>query len=162
MVLRCSWIRFRRSHKNNKQYQASFVGFFPSDNPAYSCVVLVDSPNVKKGFYGAQIALPVFKEIASEIYLMEGLFWGVKDTLLFNKNSEQIVSILNNYKNLFYKSENNKNYPSVIGMHLTDAILELEKRGFEVYVKGDYGVVKKQYPKAGARVVKDLAVTIFI
>ena len=47
-------------------------------------------------------------------------------------------------------------------MHLTDAILELEKRGFEVFVKGDYGVVKKQYPKAGARVVKDLAVTIFI
>ena len=85
---------------------------------------------------------------------MEGLFWGFKDTLLFNKNSDQIVSILNNYKNLFYKSENNKNYPSVIGMHLTDAILELEKRGFEVFVKGDYGVVKKQYPKAGARVVK--------
>jgi len=149
-------------NKNKKQYQASFVGFFPSDNPAYSCVVLVDSPDVKKGFYGAQIALPVFKEIASEIYLMEGLFWGFRDTLLFNKNSEQIVSILNNYKNLFHKSENNKNYPSVIGMHLTDAILELEKRGFEVLIKGDYGVVKKQYPKAGARVIKDLAVTIFI
>ena len=68
--------------------------------------------------------------------------------------------MFNNYKNLFYKSENNKNYPSVIGMHLTDAILELEKRGFEVFIKGIMEL--ETISKAGTRVVKDLAVTIFI
>jgi cell division protein FtsI (penicillin-binding protein 3) len=42
---------------------ASFAGYFPSDNPKYSCLVMVYDP-VVGGFYGATAALPIFRKIA--------------------------------------------------------------------------------------------------
>lgn len=50
-----------------RSYQASFVGYFPAENPKYSCMVLVSSPS-KDFYYGNQIAGPVFKETAEKIY----------------------------------------------------------------------------------------------
>ncbi len=52
---------------NQKKYQASFAGFFPADNPAYSCIVVINNP-VEKGYYGATVAAPVFREIAGKCY----------------------------------------------------------------------------------------------
>lgn len=48
-------------------YQASFVGYFPADNPRYSCIVVIRNPK-KGGIYGSDVALPVFREIADKIY----------------------------------------------------------------------------------------------
>lgn len=50
-----------------KVYQSSFVGYFPSDKPLYSCIVVVNSPS-KGVYYGAAVAGPVFKELADKIY----------------------------------------------------------------------------------------------
>ena len=44
------------------KYFASFIGFFPADNPAVCIMVTMDEP--KHGYYGGQIAAPVFKQIA--------------------------------------------------------------------------------------------------
>lgn len=46
-------------------YQASFVGYFPAEDPVYSCVVLLSKPK-EAGYYGGQVALPVFREIADK------------------------------------------------------------------------------------------------
>ena len=54
----------------HKVYQASFVGYFPADAPKYSCIVVINSPDKKKGFYGNQVAGPVFKTIADKVYAM--------------------------------------------------------------------------------------------
>ncbi len=57
------------SYKSNDgaEYFASFVGYFPADNPRYSCIVVVNKP--KKGqYYGGSVAAPVFLEIAEKIY----------------------------------------------------------------------------------------------
>jgi len=48
-------------------YQASFVGYFPADNPQYSCIVVVNSPS-NAVYYGNLVAGPVFKEIADKVY----------------------------------------------------------------------------------------------
>lgn len=48
-------------------YRASFCGYFPADNPMYSCIVLVESPS-QKGIYGNVVAGTVFREIADKIY----------------------------------------------------------------------------------------------
>ena len=53
-----------------KVYQASFVGYFPADDPKYSCIVVINSPDKTKGFYGNQVAGPVFKTIADKVYAM--------------------------------------------------------------------------------------------
>lgn len=50
-----------------KIYNASFVGYFPADDPKYSCIVFVNRP--KKGkIYGGSVSAPVFKEIADKVY----------------------------------------------------------------------------------------------
>jgi len=54
----------------HKVYQASFAGYFPADEPVYSCIVVINSPDKKKGFYGNQVAGPVFKTIADKVYAM--------------------------------------------------------------------------------------------
>ena len=53
--------------KYTKQYSTSFVGYFPANSPQYSCIVVIDNP---KGFrqYGSNVAAPVFKAIADNIY----------------------------------------------------------------------------------------------
>jgi cell division protein FtsI/penicillin-binding protein 2 len=48
------------------KYFSSFVGFFPADNPELCISVMMDEPDVHKGYYGGQTAAPVFKEIAEK------------------------------------------------------------------------------------------------
>ncbi|MCK5537876.1 MAG: transpeptidase family protein [Bacteroidales bacterium] len=49
------------------RYKASFVGYFPADNPQYSCIVMISDPN-SLGYYGGLVAGPVFEEIANKVY----------------------------------------------------------------------------------------------
>lgn len=54
----------------DKVYQASFAGYFPAEDPQYTCVVvIVNRPHAAK-FYGASVAGPVFKEIAERLYTL--------------------------------------------------------------------------------------------
>ena len=55
------------SDKSRISYQASFVGYFPADNPKYSCIVVVNAPS-RNVYYGNIVAGPVFREIADKVY----------------------------------------------------------------------------------------------
>ena len=57
----------KRKVGEEKKYQASFVGFFPADNPKYSCIVVVNNPK-KNEVYGGKVAAPIFKELADKVY----------------------------------------------------------------------------------------------
>ncbi len=48
-------------------HQATFVGYFPADNPRYSCIVVVNSPS-NNVYYGNLVAGPIFREIADKVY----------------------------------------------------------------------------------------------
>jgi len=48
-------------------YQASFVGYFPADNPKYACIVVVSAPS-GDAYYGGAVAGPVFKDVADKVY----------------------------------------------------------------------------------------------
>ena len=48
-------------------YISSFVGYFPAENPKYSCIVVINKPNKEVGYYGSDVAAPVFKRIAEKI-----------------------------------------------------------------------------------------------
>ena len=54
-----------KTSKHTGGYQGSFVGYFPADNPVYSCIVVIYKP--KSGFYGGVVAAPVFREIADKL-----------------------------------------------------------------------------------------------
>jgi len=48
-------------------YQASFAGYFPADNPKYTCIVVVNAPN-RSSYYASHVAGPIFEEIADKVY----------------------------------------------------------------------------------------------
>ncbi len=54
-------------NSDNINYNSSFVGFFPSDEPKYSCIIMINKPNKQLGYYGSSVAGPVFKNIAEKI-----------------------------------------------------------------------------------------------
>ncbi len=80
----------------NRDYQASFVGYFPADKPLYTCIVIINSPS-NGIYYGGLVAGPVFKEIAEKVY----------------SNSLDFLEPINNKQNLLtnapasIKSQNN-------------------------------------------------------
>lgn len=55
----------------NHIYQSSFAGYFPADDPVYSCIVVIKNKPFAKKFYGASVAGPVFKEIADKLYALQ-------------------------------------------------------------------------------------------
>jgi cell division protein FtsI (penicillin-binding protein 3) len=54
--------------KYQEEYRASFIGYFPAKNPKYTCLIMIDDPSVGEQYYGSQVAAPVFREIASNIF----------------------------------------------------------------------------------------------
>ena len=79
-----------RKVKNGRyvmEYSTSFAGYFPADNPKYSCIVIIDSP---KGVnvYGGDVAAPVFKELADKAYARDlAMHKSLKARVVPNKDS---------------------------------------------------------------------------
>ena len=123
---------------SSERYVASFVGFFPADNPKYTCIVIVHDPEKRKGYYGSTVAGPIFKEIAQKIYTSTPIdFQSVDDSV-------QFASIENDFKNYEKLLQNGQDsIPNVLGMSGMDAISLLENKGYKVKVSG-IGKVKYQ------------------
>jgi cell division protein FtsI (penicillin-binding protein 3) len=52
------------------RHQAGFCGFFPADNPVYSCIVVISEPE-RGGYHGAEVAAPVFRAISDKCFAMK-------------------------------------------------------------------------------------------
>ena len=79
----------RGYNKGNKIYQASFIGYFPANQPKYTMAVVIQNSNESKLIYGADVSGTVFKEISDKIYgryLSNKKYTtpSVSDTLLYN------------------------------------------------------------------------------
>jgi cell division protein FtsI (penicillin-binding protein 3) len=53
-----------------KAYHTSFAGFFPSQKPKYSCIVVIDNPRGERQ-YGGDVAAPVFKKVADKLFYQD-------------------------------------------------------------------------------------------
>jgi cell division protein FtsI (penicillin-binding protein 3) len=130
---------------SDKHYISSFVGYFPAENPKYSCIVVVHNPNTSKNnYYGADVAGPVFKRIAQKIFTDAPSMNEIKNLDLKNSNQE------NNFNTYLTKSQQvkAKTIPDVKGMAGMDAVALLGNLGVKVKVVG-IGKVKKQSIQPG-------------
>ena len=159
-------------------YRASFVGYFPADDPKYSCIVVVNSPS-KAVYYGNVVAGPIFKEISDKVFATSSeWFPTVKDVDLtdmptskggYKAHIEEVldeldIPVKNNSKKSNWVSVirtdedvelNDKDFiknlvPDVKGMCIKDALYLLENAGLKVLVKGK-GTVKSQSINAGTK-----------
>ena len=139
--------------KGETQYISSFVGYFPAEDPKYSCIVVIHKPNKKIGYYGNIVAAPVFKKIAHKIY---------SDTPVQDEvNLQTEIAVVNtNYDN-YYKKANKtyKTVPNVKNMPGMDAVSLLENMGFIVNFNG-FGKVKAQSIKAGNELKRGDIITL--
>lgn len=53
---------------SDRVYHGSFVGFFPKEDPQYTICVVLRTKKGSNNYYGGQIALPVFKEVANRLF----------------------------------------------------------------------------------------------
>jgi len=58
------------------RYRASFIGYFPAENPIYSICVSITEPR-DHGYHGSEVALPVFKSIADKVLSFDPHFFNI-------------------------------------------------------------------------------------
>lgn len=183
-----SQIANKKTNYRDKIYQASFAGYFPADNPKYSCVVVINNPRNGR-FYGNQVSAPVFGEIANKISandfnmqkpLEQTMYAESGLPMLGNVNSVDAEAIYNSLGFSFHK-ENGINYgtivkknnslsqranpllenlmPNVIGMDLKDAFYVLENKGLKIRYVGE-GKVKSQSIEKGKSILRGQTVAL--
>jgi len=126
--------------EENPRYISSFAGYFPAENPKYSCIVVIHKPSTDVGFYGADVSGPVFKRIAQKIYTDTPLVEAIETLEFVNErvenNFESYYDIAQKYKTIM---------PNLVGMPAMDAIALLENMQVKVKVKlSGSGTVKAQ------------------
>jgi len=139
---------------SNRLYISSFTGYFPADNPLYSCIVVIHKPKVQTGFYGADVAGPVFKDIAQKIYTSNHIINKVEEEM------PKFKGVQNDF-NSYYTNANKEfnSIPNVKGMAGMDAISLLENLGLRVSFEGD-GRVVEQSINEGEKIIKGTTIKI--
>lgn len=169
-------------------YQASFVGYFPAENPLYSCIVVVNAPSTGV-YYGNIVAGTVFKEISDKVYATRFFRDWAPDNKANVKPSApdegngyraDINEVLKNF-DVHYRRTADDDWvatresgdtvrlsgikisrglvPDVRGMSLRDAMYLLENSGIRVRFTGR-GRVMRQSPEHGARYNDDTVVSL--
>jgi cell division protein FtsI (penicillin-binding protein 3) len=170
-------------------YQASFVGYFPADEPVYSCIVVVRTKPRAAMHYGGQLGAPVFREIATKLYAMyvepkkPSNYSPKKDSAsyFYAGNANDIKNVFGAFNMRYSDSVNQHNWasvfasnyepvlraqvvkekqmPNVKGMGLKDALFLLESSGLKVQVSGK-GKVVSQSISPGTLVSKGITVQL--
>jgi cell division protein FtsI (penicillin-binding protein 3) len=140
---------------SEKHYISSFVGFFPVENPKYSCIVVVHKPNTSgNNYYGADVAGPVFKRIAQKIFTDSP---STNEITNLNKKIRKQELAYDDYK--IKSSSVSKVIPNLKGMSGMDAVALLENLKLKVKVIG-IGKVKKQSIPAGESLDKNKTIIL--
>lgn len=146
----------QKDYRNKEllNYISSFSGYFPAENPKYSCIVVIHEPNKTVGYYGADVSGPVFKKIAQKIYTSAPVL-DVIDNI-----NQKSLAVEEQYQNYFSTSEKYKTVmPNLKGLPAMDAIAILENMGLQVKIVGQ-GKVKKQSISRGEKVVPKTTVIL--
>ena len=132
--------------KGGSEYIASFAGYFPAENPEYSCIVVISKPDRSIGYYGNIVAGPVFKTIAQKIYTdtpnVDQIDQQEATNNEVNKDFEKYFAVSQKYKTIV---------PDVKGLPAMDAVAILENLGLQVKLNGS-GKIKKQSIQKGEKV----------
>lgn len=128
-----------------RKYQATFVGFFPADEPKYTAIVVVYTKPTKGSVYGGAIPAMTFREIVDNVWSMDST-WG---------NDLQARARVPEMRHTYIGTRKGTSIPvpDVRGMGLKDAIYAIENNGYKCVYDG-IGHVVSQSPAAGVTCTK--------
>ena len=144
------------ANKDQLNYISSFSGYFPADDPKYSCIVVIHEPDKSVGYYGADVSGPVFKKIAQKIYTDSPVIDEVQDV---NQKSELVAASYDQYYAVAQKYKTIM--PNLKGMSAMDAISILENMGLKVQIVGN-GTVSGQSIKSGQKIKPQSLITLVL
>ena len=165
--------------REDSEYQASFCGYFPAEDPLYSCIVVIYKP--KTQIYGAKVSGTVFAAVANKVFASDLKYHDAINEAA--QKSETLPIIKAGYKSDISKSLTEMGYmhefsdggdwagesksvktiqlkdrvihknviPNVKGMTAKDAVYLLESMGYIVEMSG-YGKVVFQSVQEGESV----------
>ncbi len=141
------------SINGEKKHQATFVGFFPADEPKYTAIVVVYTGLMKGNVYGGSIPVMTFKEIADELWAYdEG--WGKE--LKARGDVPQMSA-----RHIGTSKAKDSPVPDIAGLGLSDALYTIENCGYKCRHSGT-GHVVRQEPEAGSLLAKGEVVKIVL
>lgn len=171
-----------------RDYNVTFVGYFPAKNPVYSCIVVISK--AKGRFYSAgKVAAPAFKEIADRVYatkikgMMDAEANDVKKADSTIRHQSEAAAYLagigldytdhslgSEWTTTSFSKEDGKyvispmqfdslRVPNVKGMNITDAVYLLENMGWNIAFEG-YGKVMQQSAKPGDTLQQGRLITL--
>lgn len=117
----------------DRVYQSSFAGFFPMENPQYSCIVVIRNKPHAARFFGADVAGPVFREVADKLFgmkvqpIMQQAAAMKKDSSIY-----QCIAVSSNAKKIM----------NAMGMKWTDSSSSKAKASIIIAGKGATPLVK--------------------
>lgn len=135
------------------KYQASFVGFFPAEDPQYTAIVTVYTKPTAKSVYGGVIPAMTFRDIVDHIWAMDSR-WGEEV-----KANASVPAMKPEY--IATRSGTVIPVPDLKGMGLKDALYAIENNGYRCVYEG-IGHVVSQTPKAGTECRKGETIKIVL
>lgn len=181
--------KYGYKYESRVSHQASFCGYFPADNPKYSCIVVVNAPS-RDVYYGNLVAGPIFKEIADKVYAtsieihdeltpqpitsltripvakngdyhdLQTIYQSIGVPSKVHNEADFVVAITGKENVELYGRKYSKHMiPNVQGMDVKDAIHLLENLGVGVEVSGK-GTVKKQSIPSGRIIEKGMTIKL--
>lgn len=151
-------------------YYTAFAGYFPAQNPKYSCIIVIDEPKGKNSeeLYAGDVAAPVFRQIADHIYADDLTINHQKNKKSNSKKNSEVLALDADFEAVNSEQESLKlkikqakihinpnvksqqsTMPNVVGLPLRDAIFVLENKNFKVKYSG-IGKVKRQSVPPGS------------
>jgi cell division protein FtsI (penicillin-binding protein 3) len=141
---------------SKSEYNASFVGFLPSRDPAVAIIVVIDSPHGPNRYFGGTVSAPIFKRIAESTlrYLGVGPTINPAPPVIVARQPsgpglpasgsaapESVVSLV--------ADGPPGTMPALLGLSARDAMRKLVRVGISAHISGD-GAVVSQTPAPGA------------
>lgn len=130
--------RFIDGKYETGNFTASFVGFFPADDPKVVCLVMLDHPRVG-GYTGGTQSAPIFKSIAEKVYATSARFERRGDEAIAGR--AYVV-------------------PDVTMLTVDGARAILAGQGFDVSVEGKGDIVTKMVPSPGSHANPGTEITL--
>lgn len=125
---------------SKKNFNASFVGFFPAAEPAYGIIVVVHRP-LGRLQHGGDVAAPIFSEIAEQIVAYDQAHRPSQVMQVTGKTpdwpSKQLQGL-----------EKASTMPDLTGLRLRNLLYQCSRIGIKPHLEGE-GKVVRQWPAPG-------------
>lgn len=134
-----------------KKVEASFIGFFPAEDPQMVILVVLNEPETHR--WGGSAAAPVFKKVSEQILRCSNKSMELKEVATDERNEGmRIVQASTTAEMIYHDTKVDESViPDFEGMSIREVLRISQNRGIDVRIAGS-GWAVSQNPGSGVRI----------